>query len=161
MLQDKFNDMSQKVGGIDIANLLTNTSFISKKNNQPKLSFALNNIITIDGSEILKIELQNKNIVRLMKVLENNVPSITFDIVDDVKKEIVIKSNKLFSGAIGVSELLFTHGFITQWEIPIFTKICRCYLFGDTDTLRDLIEKYNLKINQDAWWHLKTTLGIK
>lgn len=160
MEQDKFNT-NQQVGGADIANLLSNNNFITQKNKQPTLSFSLNNILTINGSEILKLELSNTLIIRLMKDLYESTPVITFDIVDDKKKEIVIKSDAFFSGGIGISELLFKYKFITQWEIPIFTKICRCFLFGDIDELRKIIEKYNLKINQDAWWHLKNELGIK
>ncbi len=160
MEQDKFIT-NQQVGGADIANLLSNHTFITQKNKQPSLSFSLNNILNIKGDEILKIELNNTLIIRLMKDTYESIPVITFDIVDDEKKEIIIKSDKLFSGGIGIAELLFKHKFITQWEIPIFTKITRCFLFGDKDELRKIIEKYNLKINQDAWWHLKNELGIK
>ena len=89
MEQDKFNN-PQQVGGADIANLLNNTNFISQKNKQPRLTFSLNNIVKINSSEILKLEFSNKKIIRLMKSLDGLTPVISFDIVDDEKKEIII-----------------------------------------------------------------------
>lgn len=151
------NDDSKSNGiiGFDLNNLFSN----KKKN--ISLSFKIKDIDDSNDMEVLKLEFFNDLVVRIMKFNNNEgKASATFDIVDDEKKEILIKTNKIFVGGLGIAELFYKLNYITQWEIPIIIRLCRGFVFGDLDSIKDLIENYYLKISKQNEWKLKDKLGL-
>lgn len=164
-IDKRFLPQTQKVGGYDISDLLGSDVFMSPKIRTPKLSFEIKDIININGSEILKITMTKFGsgtlTVRVMKYRnDDGKPAATFDVVDEEKKEIIIKADKEYIGGLGMEKFFFQYGMINQWEIPIFLKLCRGFVLGDQEIFRILVQEYNLKFSKDAEWNLKNRLGI-
>lgn len=152
----------QPIGGFDTANLLFGDTLISKKNTV-RLSFEIFDILQLNDEEILKISFVKHNglITRVMKyTTDDGKPAITFDMVDDIKKEIIMTSDKEYIGAIGIEGFFFKSNLITQWEIPIFLKLCRAFLLGDTQTFHTLITQFHLRFSKESESRLKSILGI-
>lgn len=157
---DKRFYSTQKVGGFDTNNILNNDIFI-KKSTKFNLSFKLQNIEIIDGFEIMKLIFSNNIIARIMKYTNDNSQAVAiFDLVDDNKKEIILKTNTEYIGGLGIADIFLRLGYITQWEIPVLIKLLRGFIFGDIDIFKKMITKYNLKISKDAEWYLKSELGL-
>jgi len=152
----------QKVAGYSTNNLFNNNVFITRQiSKKTSLSFKIYDIEITNSMEILKISFNNDLVARLMKFTdEHDRACATFDLVDESKKIILLKTTKIFIGAIGISDIFYAMNYITQWEIPIFTKLCRGFIFGDKDCIRGLITKYNLKIEDKNEYRLKDHLGL-
>ena len=97
---------------------------------------------------------------RIMKYVdtETNQPALILDIVDNEKKEIVFKADKILYNGVGVGAFLMPHGFILQWEIMPIDKICRSFIFGDKESFLSLIDEFNIKLSQSADWFIKHEL---
>jgi hypothetical protein len=160
-IEQKQQTTDQKVGGFGVGNLLNNTSFISSKSKVVTLSFDIRDIVEIDDSEILKLNFSNGFTVRIMKYdNELNQAVATFDIVDEEKREIITKSNKEYIRGLGISDTFYGMNMITQWEIPILTKLCLGFVHGDVEAIKDLIKNYHVKIDKKAEWNLRMKLGL-
>ncbi len=154
MSLDKFHS-TQKVGGFDISNIL-DPAFFAKKNKSPVLSFEVENIEIINDAELLKVRLKNSLLIRFMKITtENNQPALIFDIIDTSLNEILFKSYTPYIGGLGISNLMYRHEWITQWEATPFTLLCRSFVFGDIAGLTNLVKEFNLKFSKDADWFVK------
>lgn len=161
MESDKKFLTNQKVGGYGIANLLNNNTFITKKNHIVNLSFKLKNLIVYEDTEIMLLEFFNGIIVRVMKYdNDDSQPVATFDLVNDETKEILMKADKEYIGGLGIADIFFRMKYITQWEIPVLTKLCRGFVLGDVDVIKLLIKDYHLRISKESEWYLKNTLGL-
>jgi len=159
MDSNKFSTITS-VGGYSTHNLSDKKIFFAKEKKKIRLSFKLYSISSIDGSEILKFELGNGNICRFMRFIDpdNSIPSLTFDIVDIEKKEIILKAGKVFNYAAGIGGFLLSHNFITQWEIMPMDKIARSFVLGDRESFLSLIDEFNIKLSQEAAWYIKNEL---
>jgi hypothetical protein len=168
MEQDKSNIFSPKdnrVGGADLFNLLSSNNFMSSKNKVVNLSFEIKDIVIIEDSEILKLTLtkygNGRLVVRIMKYLDDqDRPSATFDIIDEENKTIVLSSDQDYVGGLGIEKYFHKIGIITQWEIPIFTKLCRGFVLGDHEVFQLLVKDYYLKFSKESERYLKNRLGI-
>lgn len=152
------NDTSKtnSIIGFDLNNLLSN-----KNKKTPKLSFIIKDIEEHIESEILKLLFFNNYVVRIMKFNDREGKACaTFDIVDEEKKVILIKTEKIFVGGLGIAEIFYKMNYITQWEIPIMIMLCRGFVFGDVDTIQNLMKNYYLKISKENEWKLKDKLGL-
>ena len=66
-----------------------------------------------------------------MKYTNDNAQSVAvFDLVDDNKKEIILKTNTEYVGGLGIADIFLRLGYITQWEIPVLIKLLRGFIFG-------------------------------
>ena len=151
------------VGGYTLDNILSPTRFMSKNKNVT-LSFLLHDITIVDGDEIMKLILTKipHIIIRIMKYTNTaGFPTAIFDIIDIKSKKILLESNKEFVGGLGMDTYFYNGGIITQWEIPIFTKLCRAFVFGDIETIVMLHNEYHLKFDENNESRLKNILGIK
>ncbi len=157
MESNKFSS-SQEVGGYSTQNLTDTSIFFANPDKQIKLSFKIDNIELIEDSEIMKIKLSSSLIVRLMKYSDGDQVALIFDIVDDVKKEIVNKVDKLFYGGIGVGGFLMKHSFLPQWEVLPFDKISRAFVMGDKAAFTEATNHYNIKLSQSADWYIRNEL---
>ena len=148
------------IGGYSAQNLSDRSIFFSKEKEKLRLSFKIDSISSIDGSELLKFKLGNGNICRFMRFTdpENFIPSLTFDIVDTEKNEIILKAAKVFHNASGIGGFLLSHNFITQWEIMPMDKIARSFVLGDRESFLSLIDEFNIKLSQEAAWYIKNEL---
>jgi len=145
---------NKNIIGFDLNNLFDN-----KKT--PSLSFIIKDIEVLDNNEILKLLFFNGLVVRIMKFKKhNNKACATFDIVDDEKKVILLKTDKVFIGGLGIAEIFYKMNYITQWEIPIMIMLCRGFVFGDVDVIKNLIKNYYLKISKENEWRLKDKIGF-
>ncbi len=167
MEQDKAIDKNlyprQKVAGYGIGNLLSDGNFIATHKN-PTLSFRIYDILMIDSDEIMKLEFPKiKNaIVRLMKYTnDESQPVAVFDIINTETKQIVLTSDKEYIGGLGLEHFFYEAEMITQWEIPILSKLCRSFVMGDIETIKLLMNEYYLKFSDDNAVKLKNSLGIK
>lgn len=153
----------QKIVGFDLVNLLEKNTFISRRLNIVNLSFEINDIVSIAGNEIMKVRFHQQGIImRMMKYKDSDDrPVATFDLVDESSKSIKFVSDGEFIGGIGMEEFFYQTDMITQWEIPIFLKMCRGFVLGDVETFQNLVENYHLKFSRENAWHLKNILGIK
>jgi|688.fasta_scaffold291333_3 hypothetical protein len=159
---EKLGAFQQVSSGYDIGNLSTqNKSFIKSKTKNP-LSFKIKDIETVgNSSEILKVLFSNGLVARIIKFTDKeNRASSSFDIVDELKKEILVNTDKSFTGGTGIAESLFKINFISQWEVPIFTKLCRGFILGDPESIKKLMFDYNLKITEDTEWKIKEIIGV-
>lgn len=161
-LSEKALGANQKVAGYTVNNLTDGNIFITKKiSNISNLSFKLYDIEMKNGSEIMKIVFKNGAVIRVIKFMdEAERASAVFDIVDEINKIIVMKSQKTYVGGIGIADMLYGLNFITQWEIPILTILCRGFVLGDRESIRNLIKLYSLKIEMNNEYRLKEYLGI-
>jgi hypothetical protein len=155
------NKTNENIGGYNLANLLNTSIGSYNKNKVVTLSFKIHDIIHIDNTEIMKLIFFNGITVRLMKYAnDDNNPVATFDLIDEEKKEILTKSDKEYIGGLGLADTFFKMNYITQWEIPTFTTLCRSFVLGDVETIKDLISHHHLKFSKESEWHLKNELGI-
>ena len=155
------NNINSKIGGFDLANLFGGAPFISSKSKSTTLSFEINDIIEHNGGEILKLLFFNDLTARLIKY--NNakgMPCVSFDIVDESTKDILLKTDKDFIGGLGIAAAFYELNFITQWEIPLLERLCRSFVLGDIETIRDLVMTKHLRISRDAEWRLRLKLGL-
>lgn len=158
-MENKKNE-SFKIGGYNTAKL-SEDNFFASKTKEAKLSFKLIDIVEINNSEIMKFKLNRINkVARIMKFFdeETKQPTLMFDIVDEEKKEISLKSNKMFYYASGLGSFFASHDFITQWEVAPFEKICRAFLLGDKHNFLELIDEFNLKMTISAEHYIKHEL---
>lgn len=160
--EDKRFYTDQKVGGYNVGNIFDNNLFITKKRKVINLSFEINDIVeTQNNSEILKLLFFNSFTVRIMKFQNSKgSPSSTFDIVDELNKIILLKTEREFIGGLGIAELFYKMDFLTQWEVPIFAKLCRAFVLGDPEAIRNLMKDYHVKISKNTEWNLKIKLGL-
>lgn len=161
--KEKDLQIREKMGGYSVGNLLSPDLFITAKRNVT-LSFCLHDIEVIDGQEIMKISFpRTKNILlRVMKYMnDDDQPVAVFDVVDIDTKKIVISGGNEFIGGLGIEHVLFKANAITQWEIPVFSKLCRSFVLGDVETIKLLITDYYLKFSDKNAVKLKNSLGIK
>jgi len=158
MESSKFS-LAKEVGGYTTHNLSDNKIFFASKK-KIKLSFSLQQISIVNSSEIMKLKLFSNLICRIMKYMdhESMQPALVIDIVDEEKKEIVAKAAKIFYNAAGVGGFMFSHGYITQWEIVPFDRICRSFMLGDKTAFLLDIKEFNLRVSQEADWYIKNNL---
>lgn len=161
MNNDKKNTtIKQSYVGFDLNNLFDRGAF--SKKNTVKLSFLINNIEMINDTEILKIGMIDNKMIRLIKFNdEEDRPSSSFDLIDESKKQIILKTDRSFVGGLGIAEIFYELNYITQWEIPIFIKLCRAFVLGDIETIRLLVTNFNLQFSNENKWYLKDKLGIE
>jgi len=148
--------------GFGVYNLLNqDNAFIPISSRVVTLSFELNDIEEIDGTEILKLLFFNGLTVRIMKYFNDKEQAVAiFDIVEENKKILVAKIDREFVRGIGIAEIFYDLKMITQWEIPILLKLCVGFVHGDIDTYRTLIKEYHLKISKNSEWYLRMKLGL-
>lgn len=154
------NEFGKIIGGYSVGNLTDKNIFFADEKNKIKLSFNIHDIAIIENSEILKLKLGNNLICRILKftVEESNVSALTFDLVDESKKSIEFKADKLFYNAMGLGLFLFEFKQITQWEITVIDLLCRAFIFGDQTAFLNTINTFNVKLSQSADWFIKNKL---
>ena len=74
---------------------------------------------------------------------EKEQPVAIFDIVHEGKKIIIAKIDEEFIRGIGIAEFFYKLNMITQWEIPILTKLCIGFVHGDPDIFKLLIKLFS------------------
>ena len=150
----------EKLEGFELHNMIDPSTIFASTSKSPKMSYRIHDLTNINGSELLKLKLQDGTICRIMKYIDDNTktPALTFDIVDEVKKEIISKANAHFFNGVGLSIVLLDNNLITQWEIVPTDKICRAFIFGDKNTFLSALEEFNIKLSQSADWYIRNAL---
>lgn len=147
--------------GYSTQSLSENNFIFTPKNNKPKPSFRIEEIVVVSGSEIMKLLLGNGLICRIMKYTnddEHKTPMVTFDLVNMEKKSIDFKAPRGFPNGVGLSILLVEYNQITQWEIAAMDFLCRSFLFGLQAEFKKTIETFNIKISQQVEWFIKNKM---
>lgn len=153
----------QQVGGYQVNNLLSSNLFMTRNKNII-LSFEINDIVSVDGEEIMKLAFPRLPgiVVRVMKYMNEELqPVAIFDVVNLQTKEVLLTHDKEFIGGAGIEHLFYQSEMITQWEIPILLKLCRAFVLGDVETIEHLIKDYYLKFSDESAVRLTNKLGIK
>ncbi len=147
------------IGGYNLRNMADSAIFVSDKKTI-KMSYRIHDIDFVGDTEIMKLKLSNGSICRIMKFLDpkSKQPSLMFDVVDDIKKEIISKSPQIYYNGIGLSGTLVDNQLIGQWEIVPTDKISRAFLYGDKNTLLDSLEEFNIKLSKSADWHIRNEM---
>jgi len=147
-----------QIGGYDTHNLSDNSVFFASKQKKSKISFIIHNIVIINDSEIFKILLKNKFIIRIMKFKdeETQQPSLVIDFVDTISNQIKFKPDKIFYNGVGVGGFLFELNYISQWEIPIVDKLLRSFVIGSKEDFLEVINTYNLFLNSETQLFIET-----
>jgi len=150
----------QNIGGLDLKNLSDTSSVFVSDKNTIKMSYRLHDLIVVDGFEIMKIKLKSTLVCRIGKFIDtvSGQPTLSMDLVDEDKKEIVYTTDEKFYNGIGLSGFLVTYGLIGQWEIVPTDKLCRSYLLGDKTSLLETLDTYNIKISKSADWHIRNEM---
>jgi hypothetical protein len=149
-----------QIGGFDLKKLSDPSAIFVSDKKIAKLSFRIHDIDFSNNDEILKLKLKNENICRIMKFIDTttNQPSLMFDIVNDTKKIIISKSNEIFYNGHGLGGALVINQIVGQWEVVPIDKLCRAFLFGDKNSLFEILDEYNIKISREADWYIRNEM---
>jgi hypothetical protein len=147
--------------GYDVVNLLNDDVFFTGKSKTVRLSFKLLDIAQIGDDEIMKVLFFDRFIMRVMKFTDSlDRASSTFDVVDSEDNSIVLKTSREYVGGTEIAIQALKVELITQWEIPILTKLCRAFVLGDAEIIKKLVLHHHLVICKENESKLKYLFGL-